>query len=75
MADLDATKSIKEQASRRCWGLDELKAITARWMQGKNEDKLLEPGKKLMKIDDETRSREYDTLQQGDQTLCWGGVV
>jgi len=69
-ADPDTTKSLKEQASRRCWGLDELKAITARWMQGKDEDKLLEPGRKLMKIDDETRSKYqtslngYDTLQQ-----------
>ncbi len=43
-ADPCTTESLKEQASRRRWGLDELKAITARWMQGKDEDKLLEPG-------------------------------
>jgi len=39
-------------------------------MQGKDEDRLLEPGKKLMKIDDEARTKYqtpfdgYDTLQQ-----------
>jgi hypothetical protein len=37
------------------WGLDELKAIMAMWMAGKNKDMLLEAGKKLIKIDDKTR--------------------
>jgi hypothetical protein len=59
-ADPDDTKSLKEQASRRCWGLDELKAITARWMQGKDEDKLLEPGRKLMKIEEKWLKDEQE---------------
>jgi hypothetical protein len=63
-ADPDDTKSLKEQASRRCWGLDELKAITARWMQGKDEDKLLEPGRKLMKI-------EEKRLKDGQEEKAW----
>jgi hypothetical protein len=54
-AEPETAKRLKEQASRRCWGLDELMAITAMWMQGKDEDRLLEPGRKLIKIDDENR--------------------
>ncbi|KAK3938283.1 hypothetical protein QBC46DRAFT_227632, partial [Diplogelasinospora grovesii] len=54
-ADPDTMESLKEQASRRYWGLDELKAITARWMQGRDEDRLLEPGRQLMANDDKSR--------------------
>lgn len=59
---------LKERAFGRSWGLDELKAITAMWMMGKNEDRLLEPGRKLMKIDDETRLK-YQTSFNGYNTL------
>lgn len=50
-------ESLMEQAFRRRWGLDELKAITARWMQGKDENRLLEPGRKLMEIERLERER------------------
>jgi hypothetical protein len=54
-ADPISPECLKERAFCRSWGLDKLKAITAIWMAGKNEDMLLEAGKKLMKIDDKTR--------------------
>lgn len=70
-ADLFTTKSLKKQASCSSWTFDELKAITARWMQGKDEDRLLEAGRKLMKIDDETRSK-YQTSKNQEALVAKG---
>ena len=67
-ADPISPERLKERAFCRSWGLDELKAITAMWMVGKNEDMLLEPGRKLMKIDDEARLK-YQTSFNGYNTL------
>jgi hypothetical protein len=66
--DPSSTKSLKEQACRHLWGLNELKAITARWMQRNDEDELLERVRKLMKIEDEARSK-YQTSFNGYNTL------
>lgn len=67
-ADPISPERLKEQVFCRSWGLDELKAITAMWMMGKNEDMLLEPGRRLMKIDDETRLKQTtkDFVKEGD---------
>jgi hypothetical protein len=67
-ADPISPERLKERAFCHSWGLDELKAITAMWMVGKNEDMLLDPGRELMKIDDETRLK-YRTSFNGYNTL------
>ncbi|KAM3522954.1 hypothetical protein MY4038_008398 [Beauveria bassiana] len=41
---------LAKLASRRNWGLDDLKIIAAKWMSGKDEAMLLKPGKKFLAI-------------------------
>lgn len=41
---------LRSQADRRRWGFHELKVITAKWMQGKDEDRLVRLGKCAMQV-------------------------
>lgn len=62
MSDPDSLESLKRQASNRRWGFGQLKAIMVQWMQGKNEDQVLEVGRNFME-------RRYPTwLATGDLT-------
>jgi len=46
----DNEESLKRQATNRYWDLDALKAIIARWMQGRDQDQGLKAGKRLMDV-------------------------
>ncbi|OAA46411.1 hypothetical protein ISF_09544 [Cordyceps fumosorosea ARSEF 2679] len=51
---------LTEVASRRVWGMDDLKTIAAEWMSGKDEEKLLKPGRQLLAI----CKAEYEDLKE-----------
>lgn len=50
----DTLESLKAQAFNRHWGLGALKTITARWIQGKDQDRLLKLGRDRMALEDKT---------------------
>ncbi|KAB5511368.1 hypothetical protein GE09DRAFT_1196846 [Coniochaeta sp. 2T2.1] len=58
----DSIEELKKQASRRRWGLDELKATAAWWMQGKDEARVLETGRQLMEI-----AKQFKHLYEVDE--------
>lgn len=61
---------LKSQAARSLWTFHELKVITAMWMQGKDEDRLVRLGKSAMQI-----SAKHAVLKPPDITDRSNGII